>query len=207
MALEFAVIVFLGIFIVRIRLVGPDFRAALAKFVTNVALPCMIARSLYAQTDRFAGVGRVMLLAVLAVLLLLAGGQVIYLLAGKGDLAKSARFSLAFGNFTFMGFPVVESLYGADGLFVFTLFTLPIRLFFYSTPGFLLQPTGEKAKRPDGRRSASSFSRPPSWRCSWASCSMPSASARPCSWTRPFRPWAAPPAFWACCWWAWAWRA
>ena len=45
-ALEFAVIVFLGIFIVRIRMVGPDFRSALAKFVTNVALPCMIARSL-----------------------------------------------------------------------------------------------------------------------------------------------------------------
>ncbi len=160
-ALEFAVIVFLGIFIVRIRLVGPDFRSALAKFVTNVALPCMIARSLYAQTDRFAGVGKVMLLAVLAVLLLLAGGQVIYLLAGKGDLAKSARFSLAFGNFTFMGFPVVESLYGADGLFVFTLFTLPIRLFFYSTPGFLLQPTGEKAKKPGWKEIGKLFLSPP----------------------------------------------
>ena len=67
MALEFAVLVFLGIFIVRIRLVGPDFRSQLAKYVTNVALPCMIARSLYAQTERFHGVGLVLLLAVLAV--------------------------------------------------------------------------------------------------------------------------------------------
>jgi predicted permease len=147
-ALEFAVIVFLGIFIVRIRLVGPEFRAALAKFVTNVALPCIIARSIYTQSERFTGAGKVMLLAVLSVLLLLAGGHVIYLLSGKGDLGKSARFSMAFGNFTFMGFPVVENLYGTDGLFVFTLFTLPVRLLFYPSPGFLLQPAGEKAKKP-----------------------------------------------------------
>ncbi len=146
-ALEFAVLVFLGIFIVRIRLVTPDFRAQLAKYVTNVALPCMIARSLYAQSERFTGVGLVLLLAVLTVAVLLAGGQVVYLLSGKGDLGKSARFSMAFGNFTFMGFPVVESLYGADGLFVFTLFTMPIRLLFYSSPGFLLRPGGTEAKK------------------------------------------------------------
>ncbi len=143
-ALEFAVIVFLGIFIVRIRLVGPEFRAALAKFVTNVALPCIIARSIYTQSERFTGAGKVMLLAVLSVLLLLAGGHVIYLLSGKGDLGKSARFSMAFGNFTFMGFPVVESLYGAEGLFVFTLFTVPVRPIFYSLPGILLRPAGAK---------------------------------------------------------------
>ncbi len=161
MALEFAVLVFLGIFIVRIRLVGPDFRGQLAKYVTNVALPCMIARSLYAQTERFTGVGLVLLLAVLTVAVLLAGGHAVYLLSGKGDLGKSARFSMAYGNFTFMGFPVVESLYGPDGLFVFTLFTMPIRLLFYSSPGFLLQPAGAGAKKPKGKDILKLFLSPP----------------------------------------------
>lgn len=141
-ALEFAVLVFLGMFIVRIGLVGPDFRAQLARFVTNAALPCMIARSLYSQSGPFAGVGGILVLALLTMAVLFAGGQAVYLLAGRGDRGRTARFAMIFGNFTFMGFPVVESLYGAEGLFAFTLFTMPIRLFFYSTPGFLLRPAG-----------------------------------------------------------------
>ena len=146
-ALEFAIFVFLGLFIVRIGLVGPDFRAQLAKYVTNVALPCMIARTLYAQTDRFTGVGRVLLLAVLTIALLLLTGEIVYLLSRKSEAGKSARFSMAFGNFTFMGFPVVENLYGAEGLFVFTLFTVPVRPIFYSLPGLLLRPAGSEAKK------------------------------------------------------------
>jgi len=160
-ALEFAVLVFLGILIVRIGLVGPDFRGQMAKFVTNVTLPCMIARSLYAQTERFSGVGKVLILAVLTVLLLLLGGHAVYLLSGKGDLGRSARFATAFGNFTFMGFPVVESLYGADGLFVFTLFTMPVRLMFYASPGFLLRPAGTERKKLKLREVLKLFLSPP----------------------------------------------
>jgi len=160
-ALEFAVLVFLGILVVRVGLVGPDFRGQMARFVTGVTLPCMIARSLYAQTERFSGVGKVMVLAVLAVVLLLLAGHAVYLLSGKGDLGRSARFATAFGNFTFMGFPVVESLYGADGLFVFTLFTLPVRLLFYASPGFLLRPAGAERKKLRPRELLKLFLSPP----------------------------------------------
>lgn len=141
-ALEFAIIVFVGILVVRLKVVGPDFRSQLAKFVTNAALPCMIARSLYSQTERFEGMGRIFLLAVLMVILLFLAGQVLYRVMGRTENAVSARFSLIFGNFTFMGFPIVENLYGSAGLFAFTLFTMPVRLAFYSSPAFLLRPTG-----------------------------------------------------------------
>ena len=151
-ALEFAIIVFVGILVVRLKVVGPDFRSQLAKFVTNAALPCMIARSLYSQTDRFEGMGRIFLLAVLMVILLFIAGQLLYRVMGRTENAVSARFSLIFGNFTFMGFPIVENLYGATGLFAFTLFTMPVRLAFYSSPAFLLRPTGQ-AREPFSWRS------------------------------------------------------
>ena len=160
-ALEFAIFVFLGLFIVRIGLVGPDFRAQLAKYVTNVALPYMIARTIYGQTERFTGVGKVLLLAVLTVALLLLGGEVVYLLTGRSEAGKSARFSMAFGNFTFMGFPVVENLYGADGLFVFTLFTVPVRPIFYALPGFLLRREGAAAKKLTAKEILKLFFSPP----------------------------------------------
>lgn len=160
-AMEFAVFVFLGILIVRIRLVQPVFRSQLAKFVMNVALPCMIARSLYSQSAQSAGLWRIPLAAVAAVALLLMGGQLVYLLLGRGDLAKTARFSMVFGNFTFMGFPVVESLYGQTGLFAFTLFTLPIRLVFYASPGFLLAPTAGGRPKSDWRSLIKQLLSPP----------------------------------------------
>ena len=151
-ALEFAIIVFVGILVVRLKVVGPDFRSQLARFVTNAALPCMIARSLYSQTERFEGMGRIFILAVLMVILLFIAGQILYRVMGKTENAVSARFSLIFGNFTFMGFPIVENLYGATGLFAFTLFTMPVRLAFYSSPAFLLRPTGQ-AREPFNWRS------------------------------------------------------
>ena len=151
-ALEFAIIVFVGILVVRLKVVGSDFRSQLAKFVTNAALPCMIARSLYSQTERFEGMGRIFILAVLMVILLFIAGQILYRVMGRTENAVSARFSLIFGNFTFMGFPIVENLYGATGLFAFTLFTMPVRLAFYSSPAFLLRPTGQ-AREPFNWRS------------------------------------------------------
>ncbi len=146
-ALEFALIVFLGIFIMRIRLVSTAFRKELAVFVTKVALPCMIARSIYSRTEALDGLGGLLLLSVCTITLLLLAGQALFLLMKRSELGSSARFSLAFGNFTFMGFPVVESLYGADGLFAFTMFTLPIRIAFYTSPGFLLCPQGGQRQR------------------------------------------------------------
>ena len=151
-ALEFAIIVFVGILVVRLKVVGSNFRSQLARFVTNAALPCMIARSLYSQTERFEGMGRIFILAVLMVILLFIAGQILYRVMGKTENAVSARFSLIFGNFTFMGFPIVENLYGATGLFAFTLFTMPVRLAFYSSPAFLLRPTGQ-AREPFNWRS------------------------------------------------------
>ena len=160
-ALEFAIIVFVGILVVRLKVVGPDFRSQLARFVTNAALPCMIARSLYSQTDRFEGMGRIFLLAVLMVLLLFVAGQLLYRVMGKTENAVSARFSLIFGNFTFMGFPIVENLYGATGLFAFTLFTMPVRLAFYSSPAFLLRPAGQAREKFEWRSLGKQLLSPP----------------------------------------------
>ena len=160
-ALEFAIIVFVGILVVRVRLVGPEFRSQLAKFVTNAALPCMIARSLYSQEERFEGMGRIFLLAVLMVLLLLLAGWLLYRALGKTEIAVSARFSLVFGNFTFMGFPIVENLYGAAGLFAFTLFTMPVRLAFYSSPAFLLRPRDSSSAKFSWKTLGKQFLSPP----------------------------------------------
>ena len=140
-SLEFALLVFAGFLIMRIKLVNSDFRGQLSKFVINVLLPCMIARSLYGrETGGGTDIPMILLLSVATIVLLFIAGQAAYVLLGRGDIAKTARFSTMFGNFTFIGFPVVTELYGQSGLFIYALFTLPIRIVFYAAPYFLLSP-------------------------------------------------------------------
>lgn len=142
-SLEFAILVFAGFLIMRLGVVSSDFRTQLSKYVMNAALPCMIARSLYDRGDQAGSVGiaTVLLLSAAALAVLFFIGQAAYFIMGRGDMAKTARFSTVFGNFTFIGFPVVSSLYGQQGLFIYSLFTLPIRIMFYASPHFLLSPS------------------------------------------------------------------
>ncbi len=151
--LEFTIFVVLGVFIMRIGLVDAHFRTHLSKFVMNVSLPCLIANSLRSQ--KFDGSFGPLLTsfglcaAVLGILFVI--GQIVYLLMGKNDLAKTARFSTVFSNFTFVGFAVVQSLYRSEGLFTYTLFTLPVRIVFYAAPSFLLSPDGRRREKRSGK--------------------------------------------------------
>lgn len=147
-ALQFTVLMLTGMFMVKSGLFPQGFRKQLANMVMNISLPCMIARSIYHQNADFAEFWLVPIAAIAALVLLFLGGEAVYLLLRRDEVGRSARFSMLFGNFTFMGFPAVETLFGADGLFVFTLFTLPIRLVFYASPSLLLAPkNGSKPTR------------------------------------------------------------
>ena len=147
--LEITLFVVIGIFIMKIGLVNANFRTQLSKFVMNVALPCLIADSLRSQTfdGSFDELLQALGLCILTLAVLFIVGQVSYLIMGKSDLGKTTRFSTLFGNFTFIGFAVVEGLCGSEGLFMYTLFTLPVRLVFYTSPAFLLTPNGEKREK------------------------------------------------------------
>ena len=160
-SLEFALLVFAGFLIMRIKLFSGDFRGQLSKFVINVLLPCMIARSRYGrESGGGADIPMILLLSAATIILLFAVGQAAFVLLGRGDIAKTARFSTVFGNFTFIGFPVVTELYGQSGLFTYALFTLPIRLVFYAAPYFLLSPD-RSSRRFDLKEAARQLINPP----------------------------------------------
>lgn len=52
------------------------------------------------------------------------------------------RFGVMFTNFSFVGIPVVEALYGQTGLLYFVVFVVPIRMVYYSSAKALLSPPG-----------------------------------------------------------------
>jgi len=73
--------------------------------------------------------------------------QLVYRLMGKTPSARIMRFSMTYTNFTFVGIPVIESLYGSTGVFYFVVFVVPYRMVYYSSAEPLLTPPGLARKK------------------------------------------------------------
>ena len=130
-----------GIFVQKRRLVGEDFDRQLNALYSDVILPCMIFNSLQLDFDPADLKNCAVLLALSVGYLALSAlcGQATFRLIG-GDLGRVTRFGLIFTNFTLMGFPLMEELFGEHTLFYFVVFLIPLRMVFYSGAKVLLSP-------------------------------------------------------------------
>lgn len=146
LAVRLALLLLTGLFIRKIGLVDKSFQTQLSKFLMNVCLPCLIINSLNVDFSRteLLNCAVIMGVAVIVLVLLFVLGQAGFLLFKKTSYGRVLRYGTVFPNFTFFGMPVAESLYGAQGLFYFTVLTLPIRLAYYSSAGILLGGKHEK---------------------------------------------------------------
>jgi len=131
----------IGIFIQKRKIVKPDFDGQLNRFYSDIILPCMIFNSLQLAFDPsdLKNCAILMALAVCYFCISATVGQVCFKLI-HGDMGRITRFGMIFTNFTLMGFPLVEELFGAHTLFYFTVFLLPLRMVFYSGSKALLSP-------------------------------------------------------------------
>lgn len=149
LAFEMIAMISVGIFIRKRGIVSEDFGSSLTAFLLNISLPCMIVGSLQMPFS-YDKLGESALLLGISVLLLLVYfllGQLVYVLLGKGAKGRTARFGTIFTNFTFMGIPVIEALYGQEGLFAFVIFVIPFRLAYYSSAKPLLSPMKQNRSR------------------------------------------------------------
>ncbi len=149
LSLQLVLMIGIGLLLRRTGVVRGDFDAQLAAFILDLALPCQIIRSLNVpyspNTLKNCFLLMVFSLGVLAVQISL--GHLCFLLMGKTGSGRILRFGLSFTNFTFVGMPVVEALYGQQGLFYFVVFLVPMRMIYYSAAKPLLSPPGLPLER------------------------------------------------------------
>ena len=139
----------------RWKVMADGFDKALTRFVMAVPLPCMVANSFRIEysADKLLETPLLLGLSV-GSMALLFGLATLLTRGAKTKLGKTARFALLFTNFTFIGLPVVNELYGAQGAFYYVIFTLPIRVMFYGGAAVMLGKRGEK---PDWRETLKKF--------------------------------------------------
>lgn len=163
LSVELMLTISLGIYARRRQIVADGFEQQLTALIMRVALPLMIIDCMQGDftVERLKQCGHLLLLSLLMVALSLAIGQALFKLQGGGVRGRLWRFGAVFMNFTLVGIPVTQTLYGEEGVFFFTMFIVPLRLFYYSLPQFLLSPPGTRPERAGWKqRLAGCFSPP-----------------------------------------------
>ena len=160
LAIRLALLVLTGFFIRKIGVVDGTFHKQLSNFLMNVCLPCLIVNSMNVDFSRqeLINCAIVVVAALITMAVLFIVGHIGYLVFGKSVFGRVLRHGTIFPNFTFFGMPVAESLYGTQGLFYFTILTLPVRMFYYSTADLLL--SGKRPNRTVKEQLKNFFSAP-----------------------------------------------
>lgn len=148
LSVQLILMVAIGMFAWRAHIVSGNFDKQLTSLVMKIALPCMIVRSMSGafSWEELKNCGRLVVIALVLWAITYALGQIAYHLMGKNASARIMRFSMMYTNFTFVGIPVMEALYGDTGVFYFVVFLVPYRMIYYSSAEPLLSPPGVKHK-------------------------------------------------------------
>lgn len=143
----------LGIFIGRRGIVKGDFARQLTSLLMDICIPCLVLKSML-DSFRWSELKNYGLLFVLAIALWLSTlglGHLIYRLTGKSSTGRIIRYTVMFPAYVFVGFPVIEALYGEQGLFYLVIFTVPYRIIYFTTAERFLLPPGQKQEKPTMR--------------------------------------------------------
>ena len=124
---------FTGFIAARFGIITPDFRKKLSTFTMTVAAPGVILSSALQSTIPASGMITVVLMAAvyfLAVILL--AKPLTRLMRSKPNERGLDQLMLIYTNVGFMGMPVVDSIYGTDGVAMVAMFILIFNLTFFS---------------------------------------------------------------------------
>lgn len=124
-----------GVVCAKLGVTGPQFNKSVNGVVMNVLLVGTILSSALTSSQDMSG-GKVMELIGLSVLMLvvsaLAGVLTPKLLRIRGDDAGVAFFLVFLMNSVFVAFPVIEAVYGPDGVLYASMSNIPFNMLAYS---------------------------------------------------------------------------
>ena len=144
LAIQLVLMVGIGLFAVRAGIVKENFEKQLTALIMKIILPCMIVKSMMGafSWEELKHCGQLVVIAIVLWAITFGLGQLVFRLMGKTPSARIMRFSMMYTNFTFVGIPVVEALYGSTGVFYLVVFLVPYRMVYYSSAEPLLSPPG-----------------------------------------------------------------
>lgn len=127
--------IFLGFILNRIDIMNEDFNKRVTKLIIYVTMPCMILASVLEQEGAremraLAIVGVVAIVTYIALPLL--SFLLVYLFRVKTERKGMYMFMTIYSNVGFMGFPVLDAIYGAKAVFYAAIFNIVFNISIYT---------------------------------------------------------------------------
>ena len=123
----------MGFVVARAGIVTPDFRKRLSAFTLSTAAPCVIISSvLSSESNPLKMIGAVGMAVFFFVIMIVFAAIVVRVLRIRREERGLDQLMLVFTNVGFMGIPVVQSIYGSEGVALLSMFILIFNLFFFS---------------------------------------------------------------------------
>ncbi len=130
----------------KCKLLGPDFNRQLSNLVIYFTSPALVLYSVIG-TERVLSNQQVLLLTGISLLsyaLLIVIAQVLpKLLRVPREQVGIYRFMTIFSNVGFMGFPVVQAIFGADAVFYAAIFQIPFNILSFTYGLYLIAGKGK----------------------------------------------------------------
>ncbi len=133
----------------KIKLIDLEFNRSLSIFVVNVTCPFMIAGSVMGREMPPQEVLLPLLSAgiVMLVLMVIASWPLTRLLRVQGAVETGIyRFMFIFGNYTLLGLPIINVLFGSQAVFYSAALTIPLNLLMF-TYGMIIIVRGKEGVR------------------------------------------------------------
>ena len=117
----------------RAQLITPEFRLRLSSLTLNTAAPCIILSSVLESESGSVNMAAALGTGALFFVLMIAlAALLVRVLPVPREQRALDELLLIFTNVGFMGIPVIQSLYGAAGVAMLSMFILVFNLMFFS---------------------------------------------------------------------------
>lgn len=144
--IKFFLIMALGYFLFKKDFTDREFNKKLSRILLNVTLPALILNSVLAQTDRPAVTAVIYVFFTAAVMYLIlpfAGLAAARFFPVEKELKSIYSFMTAYGNIGFMGFPIIDALYGDTAVLYTAIFNIMFNLSCYTLGTVIMTKNSE----------------------------------------------------------------
>ncbi len=138
-----SLIMIVGVYARKKDILSKEASKSFSNFLTNITLPCLLISSFnYTYSQDMISKARIMFVYSIIIHIILIFVSRVLTFKYPENSKKVLRFATIFSNCGFMGYPVLESLFGKIGIFYGAIFNIPFNIFMFSI-GIMIY-TGKK---------------------------------------------------------------
>lgn len=132
----------------KVNAVSDSFCSGLVQFITNISLPAMIISSMnYDFSPQMLLMsGKLLIICIIAYIISIIAAYIMPKVFRIKEQKKGVfQFMIIFANIGYMGIPVINAVYGSQGVFYAAIYNMPFNLLIWTLGVILLQKKGKNS--------------------------------------------------------------